>query len=232
MRPALQPKVLFISSIVCVIILIVTQYKIEMFKKSVDVKSNFDQLDENENNQESNSTNYNRNTVCIVICLILCSFLVLVYIVIFVRGKSIILEHIHWLIFICTLNFINIIVIPVIFIVRNENLYHFSQRQIIKIFQCCRKWIWPWLFNVHYLYVLFVYKNELKNENKKIYMYLCYLPICYTNIGINKCILLLYQLAMTESFHSTTNNIFKMPKCTRCFTMYISSVFSWRSKNE
>ena len=136
-RPALQPKVLFISSIFCVILLIVTQYKIEMFKKSVDVKAKFDQLDEDENNQESNSTNYKKNTVRIVLCL----SSVIRFIVILVIGKSSILipDYIHLLIIASTINFINIIVIPVMFIVRNENLYHFSQRQIIKIFQCCRK---------------------------------------------------------------------------------------------
>ena len=134
-EPALHPKVLFISSLVCVIILIVTQYKIEMFKKSVDVKAKFDLLDEDENNQGSNSTNYKKNTVRIVLCL---SSLGL-FSIILIIGKSSIPEYIHWLIILSTLSFINIIVIPVIFIVRTENLYHFSQRQIIKIFQCCRK---------------------------------------------------------------------------------------------
>ena len=134
-RPALQPKVLFISSIVSVIILIVTQYKIEMFKKSVDEKNKFYQLDEDENNQGSNSTNYKKNTVRIVLCL---SSLGL-FSIILIIGKSSIPEYIHWLIILTTLSFINIIVIPVIFIVRKETLYHFSQRQIIKIFQCCQK---------------------------------------------------------------------------------------------
>ena len=50
-----------------------------------------------------------------------------------------------------------------------------------------------------------------------------FFPLCWQYLLID---------AMTESFYSTTNNISKMPKCTRCFTMYISSVFSWRSKNE
>ena len=129
------PMILFISPIVCVIILIVTQYKIEMFKKSVDVKAKFDLLDEDENNQGSNSINYKKNTVRIVLCL---SSLGL-FSIILIIGKSSIPEYIHWLIILSTLSFINIIVIPVIFIVRTENLYHFSQRQIIKIFQCCRK---------------------------------------------------------------------------------------------
>ena len=129
------PMILFISPIVCVIILIVTQYKIEMFKKSVDVKAKFDLLDEDENNQGSNSTNYKKDTVRIVLCL---SSLGL-FSIILIIGKSSIPEYIHWLIILSTLSFINIIVIPVIFIVRTENLYHFSQRQIIKIFQCCRK---------------------------------------------------------------------------------------------
>ena len=155
------PMMLLISAIVCVIVLIVTQYKIEMFKKSVDVRAKFDQLEENEsnqeskrtnmstndtnaisiwgfmdedeNNQESNRTNYNKNTVRILLSI---SSVTLLFIILILGALSR-PEYIHLLIASSILNFINNVIIPVIYIVRNENLYHFCQCQIKKIFKCC-----------------------------------------------------------------------------------------------
>ena len=133
------PKVLLISTIVCVIILIVTQYKIEMFKKSVDEQAKFDQLDEDTNNQESNRTNYNKNTVRIVLSLSSVGlFLIILKFFSYFLTLSV-PEYIHLLITSCALNFIYNIAIPVTYIVRNENLYHFCQCQIMKIFKCCQK---------------------------------------------------------------------------------------------
>ena len=133
------PKMLFISPIVCVIILIVTQYKIEMFKNSVDVQAKFDQVDEEMNNQESTRTNYNKNTVRIVLSLSSVGLFVLI-----LKISSYYLtlstpDYIHFLITSSALNFIYNIAIPVIYIVRNDNLYHFCQFQIMEIFKCCRK---------------------------------------------------------------------------------------------
>ena len=133
------PKMLFISPIVGVIILIVTQYKIEMFKNSVDIQAKFDQVDEEMNNQESNTTNYNKNTVRIVLSLssiglffiilkILCSYLTLLSTP----------NYIHFLMTSSSLYFIYNIAIPMIYIVRSDNLYHFCQFQIMEIFNCCR----------------------------------------------------------------------------------------------
>ena len=135
MQPDL-PKMLFISLLVCVIILIVTQYKIEMFKKSVDAQAKFDQLDEDRNNQESIKTNYNKNTVRILLSL---SFVGLFFFLLVLSSYYLTLsspEYIHLLITSSTLIFVFNIAIPVIYIVRNENLYHFCQCQIMKIFKC------------------------------------------------------------------------------------------------
>ena len=134
------PMMLFISPIVCMIILIVTHYKIEMFKKSVDVQAKLDQVDEEMNKQDSKRTNYNKNTVRIVLSLssiglffiilkILCSYLTLL------STPS----YIHFLMTSSSLYFIYNIAIPVIYIVRSDNLYYFCQFQIMEIFKCCRK---------------------------------------------------------------------------------------------
>ena len=131
------PKMLFISPIICVIILIVTQYQIEMFKKSVDAQAKFDQLDEDKNNQERNRTIYDKNTVRILLSLSSVGLFCVILILISYYSTLSSPDYIHLLIASCTLNFICNIVIPVIYIVRNENLYHFCRCQIIKIFKCC-----------------------------------------------------------------------------------------------
>ena len=134
LRPAQAPKMVFISAIVCVIILIIMQYQIEMFKKSVDVQAKFDQLEEDNNNQESNRTNYNKNTLRIVLGLYSVGLFFIILILGLVKNTP---EYIHLRIAHCIITFINNIVIPVIFIVRNENLCNFCQCQIMKIFKCC-----------------------------------------------------------------------------------------------
>ena len=130
------PKILFISPIFCVTILIVTQYKIEMFKKSVDVQAKFDQLDVEMSNQENNRTNYNKNTVRIVLSL---SSIGLFFIILKTLNYYYYPDYNHFLLTSSALHFIYNIAIPVIFIIRNDNLYHFCQFQIMQIFKCCPK---------------------------------------------------------------------------------------------
>ena len=130
------PKILFISPIFCVTILIVTQYKIEMFKKSVDVQAKFDQLDVEMSNQENNRTNYNKNTVRIVLSL---SSIGLFFIILKTLNYYYFPDYNHFLLTNSALFFIYNIAIPVIFIIRNDNLYHFCQFQIMQIFKCCPK---------------------------------------------------------------------------------------------
>ena len=107
LQPAQAPKIILISAIVCVIILIVTQYKIEMFKKSVDVQAKFNQLEEDENNQVSNRTNYNQNTVRIVLSLSCVGLLLIL------GGGLSRPDYIHLLYTKSILTFIIIIVLPV-----------------------------------------------------------------------------------------------------------------------
>ena len=133
------PMILFISPIVCVIILIVTQYKIEMFKKAVDVQAKFDQVDEEMNKQDSKRTNYNKNTVRLVLSLCSVGLFCLI-----LKTSSCYFtlstpNYIHFLITSSSLNFIYNITIPVIYIVRNDNLCHFCQFQVMEIFKCCQK---------------------------------------------------------------------------------------------
>ena len=133
------PMILFISPIVCMIILIVTHYKIEMFKKSVDVQAKLDQVDEEMNKQDSKRTNYNKNTVQIVLGLSSVGIFCLILKISSCYFTLSTPDYIHFLIISSALNFIYNIVIPVIYIVRNDNLYHFCQFQIMQIFKCCPK---------------------------------------------------------------------------------------------
>ena len=135
-----------IAAIICLIILIVTQYQIEMFRKSVDLRGRLHQLEvwhyEGEENQEYNNESnnyYKMNTNRIILCL----SLVVLVLVIGVGSKVIVRItgdlYNGWLQFTTVLHFILTIVIPMIFIIRNDNLYNLFKCQIIKFFKLCQK---------------------------------------------------------------------------------------------
>ena len=114
---------------------IVTQYKIERFKKSVDEQANFNQVEKGEEIQERNiNFNYHKNTIRVV--LILC-FVLLLSFIFFLRSVNTAVKsknlYIQYLRLTSVLMLIHHICIPATFIVRNENLYIFSKCQILKI---------------------------------------------------------------------------------------------------
>ena len=139
-------ELFIIAAIICLIILIVTQYHIEMFRKSVDLRGRLHQLEvwhyEGEENQECNNESnkyYKMNTNRIILCL----SLVVLVLVIGVGSKVIVRItgdlYNGWLQFTTVLHFILTIVIPMIFIIRNDNLYNLFKCQIIKFFELCQK---------------------------------------------------------------------------------------------
>ena len=113
--------------------------QIEKYKKSVDSRGQFDQLEvkpRNEN-QESDNVEYNMSTGRILTgMLIVIFFGVLVLLVKFAKSYSYDF-HIVRLIGSNIVMFILQIVIPVIIIVRSENVCVFFKNQILKFFKLC-----------------------------------------------------------------------------------------------
>ena len=95
--------------------------------------------EEEENQENNNNSYYKMNTNRIILCI---SFFVLV-LVIGVSSKVIARRtgdlYNGWLLLTTILHFFLTLVIPMIFIVRNDNLYHFFKYQIIKFFKLCWK---------------------------------------------------------------------------------------------
>ena len=113
--------------------------QIEKYKKSVDSRGQFDQLEvkpRNEN-QESDNVEYNMSTGRILTgMLIVIFFGVLVLLVKFAKSYSYDF-HIVRLIGSNIVMFILQIVIPVIIIVRSENVCVFFKNQVLKFFKLC-----------------------------------------------------------------------------------------------
>ena len=113
--------------------------QIEKYKKSVDSRGQFDQLEvkpRNEN-RESDNVEYNMSTGRILTgMLIVIFFGVLVLLVKFAKSYSYDF-HIVRLIGSNIVMFILQIVIPVIIIVRSENVCVFFKNQILKFFKLC-----------------------------------------------------------------------------------------------
>ena len=118
---------------ICMIILILTQYKIENFKKIVDSQTLFDQLEASNHNQEFGCTNYriiNTNRIEVGVLSITVLFVLFMPLwksdsKVKLLGKTLIVQ------------FISTIAIPIIFIVRNENMYSYFRCKIMKLL-CCK----------------------------------------------------------------------------------------------
>ena len=110
-------KPLTFAFFICLIILILTQYKIEKFKKSVDSQAQFDQMKISKNRIEI-------GVLCISILIVLFMSLWKTYSINKLLKKILIVQ------------FINANVIPIIFIVRNENMYSYFKRNSIMKFLC------------------------------------------------------------------------------------------------
>ena len=110
-------KPLTFAFFICLIILILTQYKIEKFKKSVDSQAQFDQMKISTNRIEI-------GVLCISILIVLFMSLWKTYSINKLLKKILIVQ------------FINANVIPIIFIVRNESMYSYFKRNSIMKLLC------------------------------------------------------------------------------------------------
>ena len=128
------PIVFFITTGVCLMILIFTQYKIEKFNQSVD--SQEQHVEEAGGEYQNSSDTYSKNTYRIVL-LILCILITLVVLYVLLTPGLHLIDIIFKLLAIKHIILHN--VIPIIFIVRNELLFSFMKIQIMKILKCkCR----------------------------------------------------------------------------------------------
>ena len=110
-------KPIMFSLFICLLILILTQYQIEKFKKSVDSQAQFDQMKISTNRIEI-------GLLCISILIVLFMSLWKTYSINKLLKKILIVQ------------FINANVIPIIFIVRNENMYSYFKRNSIMKLLC------------------------------------------------------------------------------------------------
>ena len=109
-------KPMIFSLFICLIILILTQYQIEKFKKSVDSQAQFDQMETSTNRIEI-------GVLCISILIVL----------FMASWKTDSVNEILLLKKILIVQFINTNVIPIIFIVRNENMCSYFKCNIMKL---------------------------------------------------------------------------------------------------
>ena len=129
------PIVFFITTGVCLIILIFTQYKIEKFNQSVD--SQEQHVEEAGGEFQNSSDAYSKNTYRIVL-LILCILITIVVLYFLLTPPGVHLIDIIFKLLAIKHIFLHN-VIPIIFIVRNEHLFSFMKIQILKILKCkCR----------------------------------------------------------------------------------------------
>ena len=116
-------KPLFIVILICLTTSIVIHYKIEIFKKHVDSQS-----EAGEKYQEGNCE-YSMNTGRIIICI--GSILILIMILYMLNIRTEIEDlYFRWHEGLALIQFFNLNVIPMIFIVRNVNMLHFFKNEI------------------------------------------------------------------------------------------------------
>ena len=126
-------KPVVFAVIICLIILILTQYQIEKFKKTVDSQAQFDQLEEASDSSQEFDCNYSKitNTNRIEIGVLGISVLVVLFMSLWKADSHVKLQKT------LIVQFINTNVIPIIFIVRNENMYSIFKCNIRKLL-CCK----------------------------------------------------------------------------------------------
>ena len=122
-----------IVKIICFIILIVTQYKIEMFSKYVASKRKFYQIEEggaapSPDDQERNCK-YNKINIRIIL-VILCVLFLVTYFLYYENTEDLYIQRLKIIVVIVLINF-NII--PMLYIATNENMYCLFKNQVMKI---------------------------------------------------------------------------------------------------
>ena len=121
-----------IVKIICFFILIVTQYKIEMFSKYVASKRKFYQIEEggatpSPDDQERNCK-YNKINIRIILVILCVLFLVTYFL--YENTEDLYIQRLKIIVVIVLINF-NII--PMLYIATNENMYCLFKNQVMKI---------------------------------------------------------------------------------------------------
>ena len=122
---------MLIVKIICFVILVVTQYKIEIFSKCVDSKRKFYQLEEGsvvEADDQERNCRYNKINIRIIL-VILCVLFSVTY---FIVGttESLYIQRLKVMV---ASSLINFTIIPMLYIATNKNMYCFFKNQVMKI---------------------------------------------------------------------------------------------------
>ena len=131
-------KPMLIVKIIRFIILVVTQYKIEMFSKCVDSKRKFYQLEEGsaaEADDQERNCKYNKINIRIILVILCVLFSVNYFILettenLYIQRLKVLVANV----------IINFNIIPMLYIATNKNMYCFFKNQVMKImFRLCLK---------------------------------------------------------------------------------------------
>ena len=123
---------MIITAIISLVIIIIIQFKIEMFKKSVDAKQ-FDQLESGED-QVGNCQSLKLETYRIEVSILVLGMLFMLFFWLVIPAEDLYINH--YLLGIVLENFLGL-VIAIICIKRNEKMFSFCKNQIIAWFCCC-----------------------------------------------------------------------------------------------
>ena len=128
-------KPIFTVVLISLIILIITQYKIEMYARADGNCHSIVELEEGESNNQRGNTNskYKRNTIRILLGTLCIGFALAFYFLISVTNEDLYLKRLRY---VAIGQFMDIIALPSIFIFRNENVYRYFKRQITSQLPC------------------------------------------------------------------------------------------------
>ena len=129
-------KPIFTVVSISLIILIITQYKIEMYSKTDDNCHLIGQLETGESNDQRGNTNskYKTNTIRILLGTLCIGFAIAMYFLIGVNSNEDL--YLKRLCYVAIGQFIDLIALPGIFIFRNKNIYQYFKRQITSQLPC------------------------------------------------------------------------------------------------
>ena len=151
----LHSKPILFANLLCTTISIFTHHKIEKFKKHVDSQRNFDRLEEEEESQEMNTMDCELGTKGTttgrILVAIGCIINVIIIIYMFIKIEDHAIRRLEALLLI---HFFNLNVIPMILVMRNENIFNFFKNEI-KMYS---------LFILHYPLLVF---NVISSNNQE-----------------------------------------------------------------
>ena len=151
----LHSKPILFANLLCTTISIFTHRKIEKFKKHVDSQRNFDRFEEEEDSQEMNTMDCELGTKGTttgrILVAIGCIINTIIIIYMFIKVKDHAIRRLEALLLI---HFFNLNVIPMILVMRNENIFNFFKNEI-KMYS---------LFILHYPLLVF---NVISSNNQE-----------------------------------------------------------------